>query len=128
MTLSNSEHRRPCPKPLDDFYCFNGGKCSVEFEGQRIVNTSLSCRCPQNFHGYRCLHSFDSHIFGFSKVNNGVESKAISTIAVILFLVIVIFIWCLLLHRRSVSSSARTFLSNRQTSASQSRFVQPSVV
>uniref|UniRef100_A0A914HQF3 Lactoylglutathione lyase n=1 Tax=Globodera rostochiensis TaxID=31243 RepID=A0A914HQF3_GLORO len=93
---------RPCPPPLDKFHCFHGGKCVVEFEGQRIMNNSIFCRCVHNFHGDRCQLSFDPHVFGYSQTNNGVEGGASSVIAVLLILMIVVFIWCLALHWRLI--------------------------
>uniref|UniRef100_A0A183CJP4 EGF-like domain-containing protein n=1 Tax=Globodera pallida TaxID=36090 RepID=A0A183CJP4_GLOPA len=93
------------------------GECTVEFE-------AISCRCVHNFHGDRCQLSFDPHVFGFSRVNNGVEGGASSVIAVFLILMIVVFIWCLALHwrefSRSISSSVRTLLNNRRASSVQS--------
>jgi len=57
--------------------------------------------CARGFHGPHCEYLFNPDVYGFN-VSDELENKALSTVAIILFLVIVGLIWCLILHRKFV--------------------------
>ena len=65
-----------------------------------------NCRCSRNYHGPRCERTFNSEVYGFTRVSHKeLETKAFSTVAVIMMFVVVGFLWCLLMHRRLVGFS-----------------------
>ncbi|KAF7640216.1 EGF-like domain-containing protein [Meloidogyne graminicola] len=98
---------RPCPESYSK-YCYNEGTCYATFAGYGR-NFRPICRCAKDFHGPHCEYLFNPDVYGFA-VSEEIENKALSTLAIILFLVIIGLIWCLILQR------GYRMYSNRMTS------------
>ena len=113
-TIDSITLTRPCPESYSK-YCYNRGKCYAAWVGNG--NFKPFCQfvffgnnfsryflksCARGFHGPHCEYLFNPDVYGFN-VSDELENKALSTVAIILFLVIVGLIWCLILHRKFVS-------------------------
>uniref|UniRef100_A0A915M449 EGF-like domain-containing protein n=1 Tax=Meloidogyne javanica TaxID=6303 RepID=A0A915M449_MELJA len=102
-TIDTITLTRPCPESYSK-YCYNRGKCYAAWVGNG--NFKPFCHCARGFHGPHCEYLFNPDVYGFN-VSDELENKALSTVAIILFLVIVGLIWCLILHRKYIKAAIK---------------------